>query len=248
MKNATYKDFEKTAGYICALCGFPAVSTDKMNTLVNFLRDNHGNDSLESLEAAFNSLAAGRLDEKMDSFKSLTGLSASRVLTAYMRERNKSKGTVNEAPDGKNWTTDDTRQIIFNYNGRTVLFNEDVTKEESEMLMRFWINKHFNTYKQNGRNDLLTVGTYDYLMNKGILRIENDRLQKYDGDGYTDLMHWNQVKDLALRLKYTEDGMLNSNKAGFRSMMKKPEGKPMEFAEKRAAVAVYFDSLKSEPF
>lgn len=248
ISNAQPHEFEATVKHICTLCGFPAVPPDKLNVMIYFLKDNHGNNTLEELQSAFSAMAAGRLDEKMDNFKSLTGLSASRILEAYRRQNTKAKGTTNDPPEGRSWATDETREIIRNYNGRIIQFNDEVTRDERDMLMRFWINKHYKTYKENGRDDLLTTGTYDFLMEKGILRIENETLQKLSGDYNIDLMTWRDVKELGRRLKAKEDLQQNSSRSGFRAMMKKTDVKPLEFAEKRAAVAVYFDSLKEEPF
>jgi len=245
-------DLNNTYSYICSLCGYPALSQDKINILTSFLRNQHGYNTVDELTEAYNQLAAGRLDEKMDSFKSLTGLSASRVLSAFMRERGKGQDTgIQEPPEGKSWTSDDTRSIIRNYNGRVVLFNEDVTEDEYKMLMQFWINRHYHTWKERegklDRDAFLTIGTYRYLEKQGLIRIQDDQLQAWDGKAYVYLAPVKQVKEMAIRLQFSEDMQLNKDKS-IKDLRKKQTSMTVSDAEQKVAVGLYFASLQNEPF
>jgi len=68
--DVSHADFKKVIIYISSLCGYPSQTEDKLEIIYKFLKDQHGHNTIEELTDAYNQLAAGRLDEKMDSFKS----------------------------------------------------------------------------------------------------------------------------------------------------------------------------------
>lgn len=228
-------------GYITSLCGYPTVSTDKMNVLLEFLRETHGHNTSEELSEAYKALAAGRLDEKMDNFKSITGMSASRVLQSYLR--NKKTETQTYAPEGRSFASDDTKELIFKYNGRQVMFNDEVTQDEHYMLMDHWIEKHLENYRLLKRPDLLTSTGFDYLEKKGILRVSGGMLQKKFMDSYMDLKAWTTIETMAVRMKFEEDSMITKNRSNLKKMLSPTIGMPLDEVKKKVALWVYFDSL-----
>lgn len=246
-------DLKLTADYICSLCGYPSLNEEKLNVLSGFLRDQHGHNTAKDLMEAYNQLASGRLDEKMDTFKSLTGLSASRVLCAHMREKAKAKGTISdEAPTGKSWASDDTREIIRNFNGRTVLFNEDVTRDERDALMKHWINRHYVAWAERAnkpdRDAFLTTGTYQFLEEKGLIRIKDDQMQAWQDKAYVTIASMDDIRQVAVALQYREDTQMNAGKT-FRELAQKKVGTlTVDQATMKVIVGKYFLWLGSEPF
>ena len=239
--------------YICNLCGYAALNQEKINVLTSFLRDQHGHNTAKDLMEAYNSLASGRLDEKMDTFKSLTGLSASRVLCAHMREKAKAKGTISdEAPAGKSWASDDTREIIRNFNGRTVLYYEEVTPEERDVLMKHWINRHYVAWDERAnepdRDAFLTTGTYQFLEEKGMIRIKDDQLQAWQDKAYVTIASMDDIRRVAVALQYREDTQMNAGKT-FRELAQKKVGTlTVDQATMKVIVGKYFLWLGNEPF
>lgn len=236
MRSATYSDFEKAAAYICSVCGYPAVTTDKLKVLMQFMQENHGRNTLDDLQNAFISLAAGRLDEKMDNIKSLTGLSASRVLQAY--RRNISQHTPDEYDPNRSRMTEENIELIKAFNGRPVFYNDEVTKEEHDYLMDYWINESKEQYKRHRRADLLTETAFNHLKNKGLLKID-DGVQVNLGTWQTTVTGAT-LKQLATQMKSMEDSM---GSGGFRRMLSPSAGRPIESCYKRVAVASYFDTI-----
>ena len=236
-------DLQRTLKYICNLCGYPEVSSEKAPTVIKFLRDYHGHNTDAELISAFEAMAAGRLEEKVESFKSLTGLSASRVLQAYARQK-RSNQTLKEMPDGKSEASEDTIRLIQQFSNRTIRFNQEISESEHRMLMDHWIGIQRENFKSNQRVDMLTSTTFDYLEKNGSLRIKNDVLQMWDGKSYIDLMPWEQVQDLGLRQKAAEDKSLNNfNRREFRTIGAPCLGDSLEKVTKRVAVSIYFEHV-----
>jgi hypothetical protein len=233
-------EFEKTIGYITTLCGYPALTQDKMNVLIDFLRLNHGYNTADELTDAYRALASARLEEKVESFKSLSGLSASRVLQSYLRA--KRKDTAQPAA-GDRKISEENRKIIKNYNGRDVIFQDDLTTDERNTLMRHWINESRLNYKQINRPDLITSTSFDFLSNEGTLRVHENMLQRWTGHDYVDLCSWSVVRERAGKLVYQEEMMFSKNSDHARRMMSPVAGTGIDNAIKRMAVAIYFDSI-----
>lgn len=236
LRTTTNEDFKRAFNQICSLCGYPAVKDDKIEVFINFLRYNHGTDTIDDLINAFNALAAGRLDEKMDSFKSLTGLSASRVLSAYKRLNTKSN-PIEEDPRSR--MTDENMELIFNRTGRKVYFNDDLNQDEKDYLMEYWMKENEKLYLASGRANGITATSFDYLINKGEIRKENDMLQIRRNGQFIDLCYWSEIERGGKTLKKEEDVILASIKV---SPIRRAAGKSVneEDAIKRYAVMMYY--------
>lgn len=235
-------EFERLVGYITNLCGYPAVTSDKMNVLIDFLRVNHGHNTSDELTDAYRALASARLEEKIDNFKSLTGMSASRVIQAYMRTRKNKESNLPKNDSG--YLTDDSREVIRGYNGRNVMYNHEVSDDERKVLMRHWIGKQQENYSELKRADLLTASSFVFLENEGTLRVKNGMLQKFQDNLYQDLCPWATVEDRGKRLVASESIMMsNARETSFRRMMSPSAGGSVEDGIRRMAVAIYFDSL-----
>ncbi len=203
---------------------------------MQFMQENHGRNTLDDLQNAFVALAAGRLDEKMDNIKSLTGLSASRVLQAY--RRNISQHTPDEYDPNRSRMTDENIELLKAFNGRLVIYNDEVTKEEHDYLMDYWINESMEQYKHHRRADLLTETAFDHLNRKGLLKID-DGVQVNLGTWQTTVTAAT-LKQLAIKIKTMEESMGSS---GLRRMLSPSAGRPVESCYKRVAVASYFDTI-----
>lgn len=238
LRNTSHEDFKKAFNQICSLCGYPAVKDDKTDTFINFLKYNHGSDTIDDLINAFNAMAAGRLDEKMDNFKSLTGLSASRVLSAYKR-LNAKPNAIEE--DTRSRMTDENTELIFNRTGRKVYFNDDLTLDEKDYLMQYWMQENEKQYLATGRADHITTSSFDYLVNKGIIRKENNTLQIYQNGQFVDICYWSEIERGGKTLKKEEELILSNVKV---SPIRRAPGKSVneEDAIKRYAVMIYYSN------
>lgn len=232
-------DLIKTFKYICNLCGYPEVGHEKLPVLIDFLRLNHGHNTTDELTDAYRALASARLEEKVDNFKSLNGMAASRVLQAYMRSRK--KDTSFQTND-KGRLSDDNRELIHSYNGETVMFNHEVTPDMRKMLMRHWIQRQKENYMEIKRADLLTATSFDFLMEEGTVRISGEMFQVFTDNTYKDICPWEEIERLGKRLVATEEMQINKNRStGFRRMLSPSAGGSQKDGIKRMAVAVYFD-------
>ena len=247
LKETSYADFEKTVSYICSLCGFPSVTGFKLNTLADFMRSEYGQSTLEDLQNAFVSLASGRLDEKLEGVKSLTGMTASRVLQSYMRNRKQEQPAKIEQKDGKDrsFVNDENRQLLFDKFGRWYTFADELGDAENNYLMEHWVEENRKAYKGIRKPYLLTASSFDYFERMGTLRVKDGMLQYFENKTYNDLMPWSQVEQGGVRLKYSEETMLAKSREGslIRNMGLRPAVVTLEDATKRYAVSVYFETI-----
>lgn len=233
-------DFARTLKYVCNLCGFPEPNHEKQQVIISFLKANHGNNTDEDLIQAFTALASGRLDEKAESFKTLTGLSASRVLQSYARQRRVE--AFNELPPGKTVANDETIKLIQQFSGRMIRFDQEITRDEHRMLMDHWISQQRENYRIHKRVDLLTSTSFDYLEKNGTLRVKGDYLQMFDGKTYINIVPWMNCQNQGNRLKAQEQLQLNTP-TEFRTMTSPSAGGSLSDAVKRVAMGYYFDYL-----
>lgn len=233
-------DLMRTFKYISNLCGYPEVSQDKSQVLLKFIREEHGHNTDTDLISAFTALAAGRLEEKQDGLKSLTSLTASRVLQAYTRQK-KISSKVDDIPEDKSVASEETIRLIQQYSNRVIRFNQEVTKDERAMLMDHWIGKQRENYKLYRRVDLLTSTSFDYLEHNGTLRIKDDAFTMWDGKTYIEIARWSEIEELGINQKRREDITLNQKNVEFRRMMSPSAGGSLKDAVKRVAMSIYFE-------
>lgn len=242
IKDCSYNDFRVTVNYICSLCGFPMCQEDKAQIAFNFLRQNHGYNELDELQTSFEALAAGRLDEKMDSFKSFTGLSASRVLQSHGRIKKQAEGNVPQPDAGKSFLTDENRILIMDRFQRNVVFNEDLTDHEKDYLMNHWIEINRQDYYKHGRADLLASTSFDYLEKNGTIRNHNGEFQYFQNNLYNTICSWSEIQAGGLRMKNQEDMAASKNK-NWKALMGRQSDSNLDGCIKRYAVSVYFDQI-----
>jgi hypothetical protein len=226
-------DFLKVLNHICILCGYPALSPDKSSVVISFLRNTHATATTEDLSDAFNQLAAGRLDEKMDGFKSVTGLSCSRVLQAYLRQR---QATTTRSEQVSGVISEENREIILAYNGRAVYHNADLTGDERDYLNNYWIEKQRENYIRTRRMECISITAFDFLERTGRLRIENGQLQKLHGQTYVTIAQWETVEDMGMRYKQSEDAMMRDPDRICLGTLRS-----VSEAVKKTAVSIYFE-------
>lgn len=248
LSEISQEEFIKLTGNITTLCGYPSITQDKLNILTAFLHDIHGHNTVDELMSAYRSFAAGRLDEKLESMKSLTGMSASRVLQSYLRNTKKDTNSAIPEKDStgkdRSFVNDENKKLIFDYSGRWVTYRDELTEEEENYLMQYWVNQSKENYKKHKRPDLLTSVSYDFFIRNGTLRRSGDMFQCWTGKTYEDVCPWTRLEDGGKRLKFNEDQAIQKSKQGnFRQMMSHSAGGSLENAVKRFAVSVYFDTI-----
>lgn len=234
IKDITPSQFQKDANYICTLCGYPSVAPDKLEIMLTFLKDHHGWNDIEELVKAYEALAAGRLEEKMDSFKSMNGMHVSRVIQAYMRSK---KTNENGEKSEIGFLSDDCQDVLFNKTGRRVTMKADLSQSDKDLLMDYWIGENMKVYKDTRSLSTITATSYDYLIRKGILRENGGNIEYSVNGGYHHLVTMDACKRGGEELS-------KSDKKGFttKTIQKISWGSIGE-PWKRYAVACYFEIL-----
>ena len=246
INNEPLGDLTKRIGYLCNLCGWAVPGHDKMQVVIDFLRQEYGYHDVDDLGNAFHAFAAGRLDEKLDqSLKAMAPPSIARIMQSYSRIKMANTSSQPSKDEGRSYISDENKDLIYKNFGRTVLFTDEVLPAEREFLMRYWIGKQQEQFYTHQRADLLTPSSFDFLIEMKDMVLTGNQLRYKTVNGYVLLCDWDEVEDKGTRLKVSEDLALEkSREDGFRKLMSPLAGGSLTDAIKRAAVAIYYDKIK----
>lgn len=239
-------EYRGAVNYICALCGYPTVTDDKLRVSFDFLKEQHRHNSLDDLTQAFNMLASGRLDEKLDSIKSFTGLTVSRVLQSYARSRkNPVESPGRKDGEDRSYVSDNDRAVILDKFNKTVLYSDELTDSDKDYLMSYWVDQNKNNYKNTKSISCCTSTAYDYLENKGIIRVHDGQLQHFTNNKYVNICPIEVIERAAHALKFNEDVAITKSKNGNSiSAMRNPfVGVSLDACIKRISVSEYFQAV-----
>jgi hypothetical protein len=200
--NIPESDLVAMCARVSTVCGYAILSKDKQVSIFDYLRRYFPHTDTQTIETAFEWLALGRLQEKLDQHKSLTGLSISRVLDDYNRQfLNKPEKGSKEDRD-RSEASDETVRLIQEYSGRRVRYNDEVNDFERKYLLEFWAKEQEKAYRETGHAQILTAQTFDFLASNGSIREWNGEFQyKASDNEYYPLVSYDKANVDAILMR-----------------------------------------------
>lgn len=230
---------------VCDLCGYPRLTDDKYRTLADFTRAHFKLEPLESIINAFDMLAAGKLDDKLDGLKSLTAMALSRTMESY--RRNCINKNVNEniiEVDGKwvdRWPLNpECQEILKAKTGKFVYWNDQVSEEDRNILMQHYYEKARDEFNATGSIYAITDSMFDYLQRIGLASVRNGVLYRERGFGWEQIADAGEINEMTERIK-KETTLIKKSNSMFRGV--KVIESPQENIQKRAMTVLYIQNL-----
>ena len=244
IKQTGDQDLKAIFSQVADLCGYPKLTDEKYRSTADFVRRHFGQESTELILKAFDSLALGSLDEKMDNYKSLTGLAVSRVIDAYRRNHtNKNSKDNILVVDGKEverWPLNpDARALIKEKTGRVLFYSDQVTDSDHDLLMDFYILEAQKQYQEGNRTTAIIPQMYDYLESSGRWKVWQGKLMKCYGVDETVICDIDDIEELAAQIIRNET--ITSNNSTFLRGAKIFKTNA-EDARKKAIIIKYLES------